>query len=312
MHHLTLRSPLGGGEAYGLLHFFNDRLELHGPRLADLLPGGGGGGGGGGGKASSSSSTFTSVGPHMVLALAGDATGQCSAGLSQRMKRRQTLPPYQRLPTKRPKGDAPASGPHTIYLLRHGESEANATGADVPDPPLTELGRRQAATWRGAIEGLGIKAVLVSPLRRAIESFACAFGGAGVGGNGGVDVPTTVCPAACELHGCGGVAENTPRPPSARHPIHLESSLPPALLQELARNTAGPSARQPVQADPEDSILQLQQVLMSQAEGVVLLVTHWGVIQKLTGVRAKNAALVECTRCQETGALTVVRTRDCM
>jgi len=67
-----------------------------------------------------------------------------------------------------------------------------------------------------------------------------------------------------------------------------------------------------VQADPEDSILQLQQVLMSQAEGVVLLVTHWGVIQKLTGVRAKNAALVECTRCQETGALTVVRTRDCM
>eukprot|EP00959_Pyramimonas_sp_CCMP1952_P337063 7058311-Pyramimonas_sp.AAC.1 len=34
-------------------------------------------------------------------------------------------------------------GPVRVLLLRHGESMSNATGDDMPDPPLTQLGRTQ-------------------------------------------------------------------------------------------------------------------------------------------------------------------------
>ena len=43
VHHLTLKSPLnkgGDGKAFGLLRVFDDRIELLGPRLADLVPAG--------------------------------------------------------------------------------------------------------------------------------------------------------------------------------------------------------------------------------------------------------------------------------
>ena len=41
VHHLTLSSPLNlgtNGHAYGLIEAYADRIELHGPRLDDLLP----------------------------------------------------------------------------------------------------------------------------------------------------------------------------------------------------------------------------------------------------------------------------------
>ena len=41
VHHLTFCSPLNDGTdgaAFGLIAFANDRLELHGPELASLLP----------------------------------------------------------------------------------------------------------------------------------------------------------------------------------------------------------------------------------------------------------------------------------
>ena len=32
-----------------------------------------------------------------------------------------------------------AGGPSRVYFLRHGQSESNASGQDIPDPLLTEL-----------------------------------------------------------------------------------------------------------------------------------------------------------------------------
>ena len=40
-------------------------------------------------------------------------------------------------------------GPTRVLLLRHGQSEANQQGRDVPDPLLTDLGRCQASAWKG-------------------------------------------------------------------------------------------------------------------------------------------------------------------
>ena len=69
----------------------------------------------------------------------------------------------------------------TIYLLRHG---ATALNREVPyrlqgrkiDPPLDELGRRQAEAAAGALASTPIVAVYSSPLRRAVETAAIVGG----------------------------------------------------------------------------------------------------------------------------------------
>ena len=96
-------------------------------------------------------------------------------------------------------------GPSRVLLLRHGQSETNATQRDMPDPPLTKLGRVQASAWKGAIGRFGAEAVLVSPLRRALETALLAYDQ--------VDVPIVVCRHAREL-GWGEQA-NTPSTPEA-------------------------------------------------------------------------------------------------
>ena len=62
-----------------------------------------------------------------------------------------------------------------LLIVRHGQTQANADGLILgrADPPLSELGRRQAAALA---EALPVPAVVVSsPLRRARET-AAAFG----------------------------------------------------------------------------------------------------------------------------------------
>ena len=62
------------------------------------------------------------------------------------------------------------TGPSRVLLLRHGQSEANSSGKDVPDAMLTSLGRVQAAadvqkrhhaTYR---QGLQTLEVVTAPL----------------------------------------------------------------------------------------------------------------------------------------------------
>ena len=109
-------------------------------------------------------------------------------------------------PVARP-GDSSGGtgGPSRVLLLRHGQSEANATRRDMPDPPLTELGRVQATAWKGAIGRFGAEAVLVSPLRRALETALLAYDR--------VDVPVEVCRHARELW--WDEQANTPSTPEA-------------------------------------------------------------------------------------------------
>ena len=65
------------------------------------------------------------------------------------------------------------------------------SGEDVPDAPLTALGRMQASAWQGNLARFGIERVLVSPLHRALETALLAFDGQ--------DTPVTVCRHAREL-----------------------------------------------------------------------------------------------------------------
>jgi broad specificity phosphatase PhoE len=63
----------------------------------------------------------------------------------------------------------------TIYLIRHGESEANAEGiyqGQSFDTSLTKTGRQQARALRPVVKQLEIQAVYTSPLKRASQTAA--------------------------------------------------------------------------------------------------------------------------------------------
>jgi len=62
----------------------------------------------------------------------------------------------------------------TLYLVRHGESEANAAGrfAGRTDSPLTRLGRRQAEAVAEALSGVRFDRVVSSDLSRARDTAA--------------------------------------------------------------------------------------------------------------------------------------------
>ena len=63
-----------------------------------------------------------------------------------------------------------------MILLRHGQSEFNlhftATRRDpgIPDPRLTPLGEEQARTAAAALQGLGLRRIIVSPYTRTLQT----------------------------------------------------------------------------------------------------------------------------------------------
>lgn len=54
----------------------------------------------------------------------------------------------------------------TIWLIRHGESVANAGDKNIIDPPLTALGREQASNLK-----LRGDLIICSPMRRTLETY---------------------------------------------------------------------------------------------------------------------------------------------
>jgi probable phosphoglycerate mutase len=65
-----------------------------------------------------------------------------------------------------------------LWLVRHGETTHSATRriAGWCDPPLTEVGRGQAAAVRARLDGAGFAGVWSSDLRRAVESARLGWG----------------------------------------------------------------------------------------------------------------------------------------
>ena len=198
---------------------------------------------------------------------------------------------------KRAARSAPSAGggPSRILLLRHGQSEANATKRDVPDAPLTDLGKVQATAWKGAISRFGAEAVLVSPLRRALQTALLAFDR--------VDIPVEVCRHARELW--WDEQANTPSTPEAIY----------ALLRELPRGDEVCGVEEALQETADtpqsehESIEALKQVLQRRSEDCLAVVCHWGVINALCGDGADNCTVVECRR-RPNGHLDVEKHHD--
>eukprot|EP00929_Paragymnodinium_shiwhaense_P000374 TRINITY_DN100620_c0_g1_i1.p1 TRINITY_DN100620_c0_g1~~TRINITY_DN100620_c0_g1_i1.p1 ORF type:complete len:219 (-),score=30.28 TRINITY_DN100620_c0_g1_i1:129-785(-) len=176
---------------------------------------------------------------------------------------------------------AAGEGPRRIVLLRHGQSEQNLTGLDIPDSPLSDDGLIQAKSWSGKIGALGAEVVLVSPLRRAVQTALLAFEGEAM--------PLEMCRPARELwwH------ERCNQPGS-------EADMD-ALLRSLPRGKEVQGVGEALCPDPDldaptedESIKQLKEILWHRPEEIVAVVCHWGVINALCQASAGNCCVLVC------------------
>lgn len=168
-----------------------------------------------------------------------------------------------------------------ILLMRHGESEANISRRDVPDPNLTNLGLAQAKSWQETVGDFGADIVLVSPLRRAVQTACHAFQYE--------EVPLLFCRFAREIGwSCN---ENT---------IHSTPKQMEKMLEGLPGGDEVHGVKEALFAAPDDppdemaSLQRLKVVLASRPERTIVVVCHFGVIAALSGCRAKNGDVYEC------------------
>ena len=59
-----------------------------------------------------------------------------------------------------------------LYLIRHGQSTNNRGDERVPDPPLTEFGRKQADKAGQALKDVGVTRLYCSAMLRAVQTAA--------------------------------------------------------------------------------------------------------------------------------------------
>ena len=165
--------------------------------------------------------------------------------------------------------------PTRVLLVRHGQSEWNALGRwqGQADPPLTDLGRRQASS---AARSLGaVDAVFASDLERAAETALIIAGELGVG--------PVVLDADLRERDAGEWSGLTRVEIEERWPGYLE-----APADEHAGFGPSVAPRRPPSWEPDDSVLAraiaaLRRIHDAVGDGDVVVVTHGGLIYVLEG-----------------------------
>lgn len=162
-------------------------------------------------------------------------------------------------------------GATRILLVRHGQSEWNAAGRwqGQADPPLTDLGRRQA---RAAAASLGaLDAIYASDLQRAAETARIISELLGVG-------PVVLDPDLRERD-AGEWSGLTRAEIEERYPGYLD---PPADAH-TSMGGRRPARRRPPGWEPDGSVREramraLRRIAADVGSGEVLAVTHGGLI----------------------------------
>ena len=170
-----------------------------------------------------------------------------------------------------------------MILLRHGESEFNqhfsVTRRDpgIRDPALTERGRAQVEAVAGALAGMEISRIIVSPYTRALQTAAPLAGLLGV--------KVAVQPLVRE-----------------RFAFTCDIGSPRSVLQERWPEhdfAALPEIWWPQANEPHDAVIgraarfRAEMAADRDAERC-LVVSHWGFILALTGQSVQNGVWVRC------------------
>ncbi len=168
-----------------------------------------------------------------------------------------------------------------MILVRHGQSEWNAAynrtriDPNIPDPPLTAEGRRQAEAAAQVLVRSGIERLLVSPYVRTLETAEIIAARTGIA----MSIEPLVRERAafsCDI--------GTPR---SRLAVRW-----PQLSFDHVQEIWWPSA---VESDAE--LDRRCGRFRATAQGLadwqrVAVVTHWGFIRGIAGVEARNGELV--------------------
>ncbi len=167
-----------------------------------------------------------------------------------------------------------------MILIRHGETKFNrifsASRRDpgIRDPVLTELGRRQAAAAARALGGLNLRRVIASPYLRALETAEIIAAERGL--------PIIVDPLVAERF-CFACDIGSPVG-------ELRARWPAIVFDHL------PDPWWPGEEEPDQALLgraQRFRRLMARADSSqVAIVSHWGFIRALTGLKAPNGAVL--------------------
>jgi glucosyl-3-phosphoglycerate phosphatase len=168
-----------------------------------------------------------------------------------------------------------------MILLRHGQSEFNAafnaTRVDpgIPDPRLTEEGRRQARAAAVALAAFPVERLIASPYTRALETAEIVAGELGLP----IEVHLLVrehCLFHCDIGSPRStLAERWP----ALDFAHLEERWWPDLDEtEVLLSARAEAFRHRMAAKPDWER--------------TAIVSHWGFIRALTGLRVPNGHLL--------------------
>ena len=175
----------------------------------------------------------------------------------------------------------------SIYLIRHGESEFNVGAPHPKDPlifdaPLTHLGQKQADRAREKILRLGIKAVICSPLTRAIQTALRIFDGT---------APITIEATHRELlsNSCD----------VGRSPEELAKDFPMLRFDHLEDHWwhKGPTNENNVPIEPYEAfhfrVRAFEKVLATAVARPVAVVGHSNFFLAMTGRKPDNCEIVD-------------------
>jgi broad specificity phosphatase PhoE len=179
-----------------------------------------------------------------------------------------------------------------MILLRHAQSEFNAafsvTRVDpgIPDPKLTAEGRAQAAAAAAALRSTGVKRLISSPYRRALETVTIIADALGLD----VTIEPLVRERAafyCDIGtGVAGLRSLFPRYTFD----HLDD---PWWHDHVATGVAETEAALAVRCQ---AFLTAAEKIPDRAD--VAVVTHWGFIRAATGKPVANCEMVRLSSFQ--------------
>jgi broad specificity phosphatase PhoE len=170
-----------------------------------------------------------------------------------------------------------------MILLRHGQSEFNVHMAacrrdpGLPDPGLTEFGHAQAAAAGPAMAALGIRRILCSPYRRALQTAAPIAAAIGV--------PVSVQPVVRERYAFA-CDIGSPRDELARCWPDIDFSH----LDEVW----WPAIEEPAAAVEARALLFRSELAALPDWRQTLVVSHWGFIVSLSGQSIGNCEWLRC------------------
>lgn len=167
-----------------------------------------------------------------------------------------------------------------MFLIRHGQTEFNrvfsATRRDpgIRDPPLTEIGRLQATAIARSLRLLSPGSLITSPYLRALETAEIVAEQLGV--------PITIEPLVAERF-CFTCDVGSPL-------AELRTRWPDLDFDHL------PDPWWPQLEETEEQISRRSQSfrcrIQSEVWSEIAVITHWGFIRALTGLKVPNGAVL--------------------